>query len=311
MLDIFGVKMQVQVASPGVIALLVGASVFLLIVLIAVLRDEKENKKSRNPRSENEWLFSRWDEKLYDTLFKSPPEKTLKSLGVDILEYQKNCRIIKRNEIDYKKLASGKIAGIFVMLFSLPLLFMSSILGLLVAILLIGIGYYMYMGDANHVAKLAKEKKQQISAELPRFLDLLQTALYIDMPISEAITITAQKLKNTCIAKELLESMVEIQVGSSSWQKALQDMAILYEVDEFSDFVQYLINGYEKGLSIYDVVVRLADDTREAALIRAEEIANKTNTSILVPVALFKLFPIIIIIAIPFVRQLLAANIIF
>lgn len=291
------------------IAITAGMGVFFLVVFFAVLRDEQVNKNARIKRPENEWLFTRWDEKLYDTFFPGKsPERLLVQLGMDLEAYNKNCDIVKKTDRNFKKMAADKIIGFLLFFLGIIVFVLSGINGIFFTLILMVIGLALYEGDVRKTERLAKERKKQLSNELPRFLDLLQTALYIEIPVSDAISITAQHLRGSLVAEELLASVAETQMGSISWQRSLQNIAIKYEVDVFSDFVQYLVNGYEKGLSIYDVVSRQAEEVRNSALIAAEENANKMSTSIIIPIAIFKLFPLIMIVAYPFLKQLLSSQ---
>jgi len=299
------------VSSAQTIAMLVGISVFFFVVLFAVIKDEIENNASRIKRPDNEWLFTRWDEKLYDAFTKEPPEKTLKTFGVDYEDYKKNCIVAKIKNPNLKKLAARKMIGLLLIFFGFILFIVSITGGLLLPFLVLFAGIIVYQGDVSRIKKQAQSCRKRIEKELPRFLDLLQTALYIDIPVSDAILITAKRLDKTLISRELISSIAETQMGSVSWQTALQELALVYDVDMLSDFVQYLINGYEKGLNIYDVVERQATETRKVALISAEENANKLNTSILIPIGVFKLFPLIAIVAFPLIKQLTGSMSIF
>lgn len=297
--------------TPQLIAGFAGLFVFFLIILFAVIKDEMENKAARIKRPENEWLFSNWSIKLYDAFIKSEPEKALSSLGVDIEAYKKNCDILYIRDYNLKKLAADKCMGIAIMALGIVLFAVFFSGGILLSLLVILLGFILYQGNVGKIKKQAREKRRKIELELPRFLDLLQTALYIDIPVSDAILITANHLSSTIIAKELTTSIAESQMGSISWQKALQELALLYDVDILSDFVQFLINGYEKGLNIYDVVSRQAAETRKISLVQAEENANKMSSSIIIPIGLFKLLPLIAIIGYPLIYQFLSRKSIF
>lgn len=298
--------------SAQIIALLVGVCVFFAVIFVAVIKDEISSKNSRNPREDkNEWLFSNWEEKVYDTFTRNDPEIILRKLGVEVDEYKRNCQVAKIKQPKLKKLAADKIVGIFILLLALVLIIASNGSGFVAPVALVLVAMLIYQGDVDKVKKQAKANRNKIEKDLPRFLDLLQTALYIDIPVSDAILITAKHLKNTLISKELIASIAETQMGSVSWQSALQELALVYDVDILSDFVQYLINGYEKGLNIYDVVSRQAVETRKISLISAEENASKLNTSILIPIGIFKVFPLIAIIGYPIVYQMLGNGTLF
>ena len=295
-----------NISSAQIIAIIAALGVFAVVVFIAVIRDEMQNRNARVKRPDNEWLFTRWDEKLYDAVMpKTPPENVLKSLGVELEDYSKNCKILNIQAINYKKLAADKIIGIFLMFVGLVIIVMSLMQGAAIGILIAVIGYIVYESNVKKIQKDAQSKRKQLEAELPRFLDLLQTALFIDIPVSDAIVITAKYLDNTLLSKELMESMADSQIGSSSWQESLESVAVKYEVDVFSDFVQYLITGYEKGLSIYDVVTRQGEEVRRTTTINAEESASKLNSSILIPIAIYKLLPIIFVAMYPIILQIM------
>lgn len=293
-----------SISSAQIISVIAALGVFAIVVLVSVIKDEMQNRNARIKRPENEWLFTRWDEKLYDAIMpKTPPEKVLKSLGVEIEDYVKNCKILDIQNYNFKKLAADKVIGIFMMIIGLAITAMSVMNGFAFGLIFLVFGYVVYESDVKKNKKNAQIKKKRIENELPRFLDLLQTALFIEIPVSDAIVITAKYLDNTLLSKELMESMADSQIGSSSWQESLERVAIKYEIDVFSDFVQYLITGYEKGLSIYDVVSRQCEEVRKTTTIQAEESASKLNSSILVPIAIFKLLPIIFVAMYPILIQ--------
>lgn len=297
--------------TPQVIALLSGIGVFFLVIFAAVIRDEIRSRKSRTPRDPSEWLFTRWDEKLYDAFFREKPEIILKKLGIDTERYLKNCAVIRKSFPNLKKIAADKLTGVFLIFLAVLLAAVSGGSGLAItAVILLG-GIAVYQAGIPKIGKAAAARRQQLTGELPRFLDLLQTALYINMPVSEAITVTARHLKGTLISDELLATMAEAQVGAVSWEQALEDIAAKYEVDAFSDFVLYLITGQEKGLSIYDIVARQAREVRQYTLVAAEENAGKVNTAVLIPIAIYKLIPLLFIVGFPLVLQLLGSNTIF
>ena len=297
--------------TPQLIALLTGLGIFFLVIFAAVIRDEILNRNARHPRSSSEWLFSRWDEKLYDCFFRASPESVLIRLGVDTEKYLKNCSVIRRHFPNLKKVAADKLIGAFLVLLALILGIISGGAGFAITLVILLLGFRIYQADIPKVSREAQSRRRQLSAELPRFLDLLQTALYINMPVSEAITVTARHLKGTLISDELLATMAEAQVGAVSWEKALEEIASKYEVDTFSDFVLYLITGQEKGLSIYDIVARQAREVRQYSLVSAEENAGKVNTAIVVPIAVYKLVPLLFIVGFPLVMQFFGNSTIF
>ena len=140
---------SILVTTPQITAVFAGLFVFFLVVLLAVLKDEIENKNARIPRPENEWLFTRWDEKLYDVITKKEPEQLLRSLGVDVEGYIKNSVVAKVKKPNLKKLAADKIIGIFIILFGLLLIIIAGTKGVVVSVLTLAIGYILYQGNVE------------------------------------------------------------------------------------------------------------------------------------------------------------------
>jgi len=302
---------DLTISIPQIIGIVIGISVFLFALFIVIVNDERNNAESKNPHGANEWLFTKWDEKIYDAMTHEQPEVFLTKLGVDTEQYIKNCEVCRYRSPNLKKTAGRKITGLFIVALGVPFLMVGNIVGYALSVTFIIAGMMMYGAGISKVDKEAKQKKKQLIDEMPRFLDLLQTALYINMPVEDAITVTCKHLYGTIISDELLSSMAESQIGGVSWQKALENVARKYEVDAFSDFVLYLVTGYEKGLSIYDVVRRQAIEAQKTALINAEGAASKLNTSILIPITIFKLIPLLIIAALPVLLQMIGTGNLF
>ena len=71
-----------------------------------------------------------------------------------------------------------------------------------------------------------------------------------------------------------------------------------------SDFVLNVSTSYSKGISIADTVSRKANDIRNTNLLKAKERAGKVTNTILLPMALFQLMPMIVFLIIPIMSEL-------
>ena len=138
--------------------------------------------------------------------------------------------------------------------------------------------------------------KAQVSGELPRFLDLLQAELQIGMPIENAMLIICEKFPSR-ISSEFLRAVNEMQMGASGWQKAMENVAERYDEELLSDFVLNVSTSYSK-------VSRKANDIRNTNLLKAKERAGKVTNTILLPMALFQLMPMIVFLIIPIMSEL-------
>jgi tight adherence protein C len=160
-----------------------------------------------------------------------------------------------------------------------------------------------------HFVESAAEKRRFVVAdELPRFLDMLHTALIMGFPVDQAIEITAQNLRGTILAEELLKTLAETKVGAYSWQEALERLASMYGVDTLSDFVLDITNAYKLGSSITESVARKSKDIKQSNLVAMKERASKLTNTILFPILFFKIVPIIALMGVPIVVQLQATG---
>lgn len=157
----------------------------------------------------------------------------------------------------------------------------------------------------QQVVKAAKIKKFRMIEELPRFIDLFGTALMIGMPVEEAILTTAKSLPDLLLAGEFLKAIAETRLGVYDWQAALERMSRKYEVDVLSDFSLELINSYNKGVPIADAVARKSKDIKQSNLLTMKERATKLTSTILLPVLVFKVLPLLALLCIPVIGQII------
>lgn len=278
------------------IAISTGASVFLFVLAAFGGASRKMGRQTSE-----EWLFSRFFEKIYDAFFSQsdPKEKTAK-LGMSYDKYIRNCRIL-RIEPNWKREVGMRMMGIAVFLLSLFL----SVLLKNVAAALLGIAIFFCLGpyQEQQLSKQAKMRRQKLAEDLPRFIDLFATAVEIGVPVESAIKTTAQDIP-CIVSEELLLVMAETELGAKSWQRALEEVALKYDVGVFSDFVLALIAGYEKGIPISEIVVRKSAEIKQSNLLEAKERAVKLSNTILLPVMIFKIIPLLAIMLIPIMLQI-------
>ena len=287
----------------ALIAVFVAVFVGVLVIASFLYRKKELSLK----KNENE-LFQDWQTALYDSFCHQPAETMAQKLGVNVQKYKKDC-CIAEIPCNFKKLVTQMVLGIGSVvtgtLFGIILIIFSNLmLGALLFLAGLTAFLFLFSFPVNRPKSLAAKKRFQLAEDLPRFLDLLISALYIDMPITEAISITAAYLNKTLLAKEFKNALAETQIGAYNWQQALKQVAEKYEVPEFSEFVLDLIIAHEKGMPIYDLVVRENNDIKKTRSLKAKESAQKLNSTIIFPIMIFEVIPVIGIIAIPLVNQL-------
>lgn len=258
-------------------------------------------KKSRLSGEKPEWLFEHFFSKLYLAIFgpNVDPIKISKSLGLEYDKYMIDCTIIGKTP-DFQVETMKRVVGTFAFFFSIPLsLILFSPIPLIVGILM-----YLLLCSygVRAVHSAAARKKQKVLAELPRFVDLLLSALEIQLPIETAILTTADNVP--CIlSDELKATLAEAKIGAKNWQQALEAIAQKYEIDQLSDFVLNIITAYNKGVSITEAVAREAYAVRQNALLLAKEKTAKMSSAILFPLLVFKILPLLVLLMVPIMIQ--------
>jgi len=274
------------------ICVLYGIAVAILVFMAGSIP-----KKSRLISDGNEWLFEHFFTKLYNALFgpNVDPVKISKSLGLEYDKYMLDCAIIGK-EPDFQIETMKRIVGTFAFFFSLPV----SVILYSTAPLFIGIIAYLLLCSytVRSVHASAERKKQRIINEMSRFVDLLLSALEINLPIETAIIQTAGNVP-CLLSDELKATFAEAKIGAKNWQQALEAIAQKYEIDQLSDFVLNVITAYNKGVSVTDAVSREAYAVRQNALLLAKEQTAKMTSGILFPLLIFKILPLLILLMVP------------
>ncbi len=280
--------------SVQTIATLAGVGVFLLILAIAAVLTWSSYGDGKT------WFLSGLPEMFYDMFFAADPRETAKKIGFDTDKLDR-AGIILRIEPDYKRLVAEKIAG-YVLLAVGVVIAVTMESYVFAVICAIG-GLLLILAREAKITSDAEKQVVEFESEMVRFLDLLQTALFIKMPIDTAIQITVENM-NGVLAQELRESLAKMRLSNVGWQKALYDLAMLYRVDTFTEFVMNAVNSYEKGVSSFEAVHETAKDIKEINQINIREKTSKVASLVLIPTVVFKLIPALAIIGIPIIVRI-------
>lgn len=286
------------------ISLCMGAAILIFIIFLTAMQYSKSNKHSvygkNNP---DDWLFHNFYLKVYSAFFSiKEPEDVAIKLGINIEKYYKNCQLT-RTRPNAKRLIVNTIYGFAAFLVSI-------LLSLLVSPVFAALGvflfFYLVFFEQQRLNSKAEEMKEQVAAELPRFLDILQTELIVGLPIETSIYIICEKF-DSLISREFLEALNEMELGISGWQQALEKVAAKYDIETLSDFVLDVSTSYMKGVSITDSVVRKTKEVKETHLLNIKERAGKATNTMLIPMAIFQFIPLIVLIMFPTMIQIFNA----
>lgn len=138
-----------------------------------------------------------------------------------------------------------------------------------------------------------QKRKKQIEKELPDVLDLLTVSVQAGLSFDNSILKLTEKMQGTLI-DEFSRYIAEMKVGKPR-KTALEDMQRRIGVDDLTTFIGSLIQAYELGISISNVVKIQSKQMREKRRQRAQEIAMKAPVKMLFPLIFF-IFPSIFIV---------------
>lgn len=287
------------------IAICVTVAIMMIILVGLLLVDYVKNKSDYKDGS---WLFTNFWTSLYPVLFKEDELITAKKFGIHTDEYLSNCKSggIEPNLRRYIMCYLGAIlilfAGIFIFLITF-LMDMDVIVSLCIVIIAMLLCVIVLEGEKKKAENASKKARESIVEEMPRFLDLVESALFIGMPVESALMLAAESVPGI-LSEELIKAADEATTTEKSWQESLDDVANKYNVDVLTNFVLDVTTSYKKGINIYESVVRQNVLAKQAKMMEVEARASKTKTVVLLPVAIFKLVPIILVFLFPVIEML-------
>lgn len=138
-----------------------------------------------------------------------------------------------------------------------------------------------------------RQRKEQVSKELPEVLDLLTVCIEAGLGFDGAIKKVVDKSKGV-LPEELFIVLEEIRMGKPR-RDALRDMADRLAVDDLSNFVGSVIMAEQLGISIGKVLRLQSKEVRLKRRQSIEELAMKAPVKMLIPMVFF-IFPAIFVV---------------
>ena len=279
------------------IAVFTGITVFLLILLIATLLSKENIILINKEKLTVDHMCNR--------IIKTEPEVLADKLGIQTDKYMFNCNLLGI-EPNLEKLIITRILSVVITVLGIlmAILLNTPIISLFIGLVTTVITILVFLAPTATINDHAQKKKEQFESEIPRFLDLFQTAIKINLPVATAIKMTAESIDGI-LSEELLKALVVTELGTSNWQDSLYDIAQKYEIDSFSDFVLDIVTAFQKGSDITESVERQSRNIKSSSLLGAKEQAAKVTSLILIPVVVFKMIPLMIILFLPVILQIL------
>ena len=274
--------------SAGVVAVLIGISVFVIIAVIgvsAIVSKKRILKKAETGDKQRD---------MYEEYIGTDIKVMLKKVGIDPAEYIQECRIASI-EPNFYALVICRIISIVFLFAAVALIATGntyiSLVGMLLSVVIMN-------APKKKAKSIAADRKARFDAEIPRFLDMLDSGLIAGMTIQNAIEYTTRYLDGV-LAEEMRMALAETELGAKDWNEALVDVAAKYANPNFSDFATDLATSYSKGVSVIEAVERKSRQIKSANLLTAKEKAAALTSKILVPTMMFKMIPLMAALLIP------------
>jgi tight adherence protein C len=149
----------------------------------------------------------------------------------------------------------------------------------------------------NLLLRMARQRRQrEIFEHFPDATDLLLVCMEAGLGLDAALTRVAQeiRLSSAALADELHMALLELRAGAAR-EQALRHLALRTGVEEISTFALMLKQADRFGTSIGDSLRVYSDELRHKRMVRAEEVAARVPTKMLLPLVLC-IFPAIIMV---------------
>lgn len=275
-------------------------AIILFLIAIAVILYEKQKKSAAlNKKADEDWLFSNFQRSIYNLFFKKSSSESL--CGISRSEYKRYCRILHEPE-QYENIIALRIEAVAIsfifLVLAYSLSFYSIIIEVICFLIALTIFYIMWALPYNKLKSKADEKLFKIQDDLPRFLSLLEKAM--DLPIDRAMLVTASHFQSP-LSEDLIDSINKVSLGANGWTETLVDLARTYKIEDFSDLILEIVNSYEQGVNVRELVNRKATDVEQTRLFAVEAHDSKIKTLIFLPIIALKIVPLMLLICLPMI----------
>lgn len=155
---------------------------------------------------------------------------------------------------------------------------------------------------------LTNARIEEMRETLPDLIDLLVICTESGLALDQAINRVSHEIgrSSRMVAEEFHLVTLEIRAGADR-PSALRNLALRVKLDDLSNFASMLIQADKFGTSIAEALRIQSEVMRVRRMQRAEELAAKIPTKILLPLVLC-IFPVLMIVLLgPAVIQLIGA----
>ena len=145
-----------------------------------------------------------------------------------------------------------------------------------------------YMLPGLWLNSRAKSRKHQMLLAFPDMLDMLTIGVEAGLGFESAMVRVSAKWDNP-LTQEFRRTVNEMRIGLGR-NEALNRMALRVGLEDVKTFVSVLVQSSTLGVSIAQVLHSQAAEVRTRRRMRAEELARKAGTKMMIPLV-FLIFP--------------------
>ena len=167
------------------------------------------------------------------------------------------------------------------------------------------VGYY---GPDLYLRWKTGSRQTEMRNVLPDLIDLLVICTESGLALDQAIYRVAREIQRSspALAEEFYLLALEVRAGAAR-ASAMRNLALRIDIDEVNSLVSMLIQADRFGTSIADALRVQSEISRVRRMQRAEEIAAKIPTKMLLPLVLL-IFPALMMVLLgPAVLQIMKA----
>jgi tight adherence protein C len=152
----------------------------------------------------------------------------------------------------------------------------------------IAIAFLFYIFPQVWLRGKIRRRQNIIRRNLPDALDMLSVCASAGLGFDQALQ-RVSEYWDTPLSAEFTRMLSEMEMGISR-RDAMRNLSDRNDVNEISSFVALILQADKLGMSISETLQAIAEQMRIERRFRAQEIAQKAPTKMLIPLA-FLIFP--------------------
>jgi len=205
------------------------------------------------------------------------------------------------DKISAVEVVAFKILGLmFLPIAVAPVLYSGDMVLMIIAFLIFTALFFLPEGKIRNAIKVREES---IIAELPTFIEQIYLCIEAGSNLKPALETVSDRIGGE-LGKAFHESFV-METYSGSWERELLGMCERMHIEVLEDFVTDILNASEKGISIVDTLQNEVKHINMINRSRIREMTERVNSSMVVPIIVFFVLPVVAIIMVPILLQVM------